>query len=225
MIFSCAFQLSKTMSLADVSIVKVARELRVTPALIHYYVGGRDALTSAVMNAFYKEMLEDWPLPVGDWKIDIEAVADNVYRAFVRYGGVAAYVMSHNRFRMFQDVRQGETEYGVLVFEKFVSAVRQAGFDAPRTAMYSHLLMEFIIANAHTTVRHRWPGEHSDFLNKKLADLDPEAFPATRFVWKSFTQLNAAAVFSMGLRVFLKALELRSKDLPEVAVTAPSSAA
>ena len=69
-VLAVAFSLTKTVSVSDLSIVRVARELGVTPALIHYYLagGGRDALTSGVMNAFYREVVALWPPETGGWR-------------------------------------------------------------------------------------------------------------------------------------------------------------
>ena len=213
MILSVSFQLAKTVSLAELSIVRVARELGVTPPLVHYYVGSRDSLTSGVMNSFYRELIEGWPKPAEGWRESLELVASSVYQAHIKYPGIASYVVSHNRFRMVQKIENGDTDYGVLFFEKFVATVRAAGFDAPRTGVYAHLLIEFITAYAHATVAHRWPGEHSNFLNERLAKLDPKTFPATNFVSKSFTRLDATSAFTTGLRLFLHGLEFEREKL------------
>jgi len=208
-IVSIATGLAKSVPLADLSIVRVARELGVTPALIHYYLGGRDVLTSGVMNAFYKELVDEWPADANQgWRHNLEVVAATVYRAYVRYPGIAAYVVSHNRFRIIQNVKPGETDYGILFIERFTSAVRSIGFDASQTGVYAHLLREFITTSAHSTVRHMWPGEHRDFLDRTLSALDPAAFPATHFVRESVTSLNASAAFTTGLRLLMQALEL-----------------
>ena len=222
-IIAVAFQLARAVSLRELSIVKVARELGVTPALIHYYLEGRNALTSGVMNAFYREVVEDWPPPVSAWKDNLEVVAHSVYRSFIRYPGVASYVVSHNRFRMVQEVRDGEADYGILFFEKFTSTVRAAGFDAVRTGLYAHLLMDFIVANAHATVRHRWPGEHGDFLSKKLAELDPVEFPGAHFVRESFTRMNASSAFTIGLGLFLQALQHEREKVAQNELEKPAS--
>jgi AcrR family transcriptional regulator len=209
MILSIAMQLAKSVPLSELSILRLANELGVTPALIYYYLGGRDAMTSGVMNSFYRELLENWPRDVGDdWRHRLEVVLGVVYRAYVRYPGIAAYVVSHNRYRMIQDVKKGETDYGILFFERFVSAVKSIGFDAASTGVYAHLLMEFTTASAHATVRHMWPGEHKDFLESKLSALDAEDYPATHFVRPSLTSLNATAAFTTGLGLMLQGLEM-----------------
>ena len=63
--------MARATPLQELSIVRVAKDLGVTPALIHYYLDGRDALTSGVMNAFYKEMQLDWPLLTSHWREDV----------------------------------------------------------------------------------------------------------------------------------------------------------
>lgn len=213
-IIDCAVDLARTVALQDLSIVRVARELGVTPALIHYYLDGRDALTSGIMNAFYREAMQTWPQSAGDWRGDLEAVCRKLYQAHVSYPGVAAYVVGHSRFRMAQVVEPFETDYGTLLFERFVGAVRTGGFDAERTATYSHLLMEFLTSAAHTTVRHRWPGEHASFLDQLIGGLDPERFPNAHFVRRSYVRFDAGVAFEEALTLFLNALEVERMRAP-----------
>ncbi|MES2415247.1 MAG: TetR/AcrR family transcriptional regulator C-terminal domain-containing protein [Pseudomonadota bacterium] len=210
-VLSLSLQLTRTVPLADLSVVLVARELGVTPGLIHYYLGGRGPLTSGVMNAFWRELIESWPREDGSWIHNLENVANALYRALLRYPGIASYVASHNRYRMVQDVQEGETDYGILFFEKFTTTMRQAGFDALRTAAYAHLVVELVTSYAHATVARRWPGQHGEFLNEKLAQLDPKEFPGTHFVRESLTSLNASDAYTMGLRLMLQALEVEQK--------------
>lgn len=207
-ILSVSLQLSKTVPLFELSVVRVARELGVTPGLIHYYLGGRDGLTTGVMNAFYREAVESWPAQVPDWKQNLEVVANAVYRAYLRYPGVVVYVASHNRYRLVQDVREGEIDYGILFFERFTSAVCGADFDALHTAAYAHLLADLICSYAHATVARRWPSQHSEFLNEKLTGVDPSQFPSTHFIRESLMKLNPTDAFKMGLDLILKALEV-----------------
>ena len=55
-IFAKGLELCRRMPLQELSVVRMAHELGVPPALIHYYLGGRGALTSGVMNAYYREL-------------------------------------------------------------------------------------------------------------------------------------------------------------------------
>lgn len=207
-ILGCAFDMARSVPLQDLSIVKVAKELGVTPALIHYYLEGRDALTSGVMNAFYRETLREWPTRTGDWRKDLESACRRMHDVHVTYAGVAAYVVGYTRFRMVQITAPGEDDYGLLLFENFVGLVRAAGFDAERTAIYSHLLMEFVTSVAHTTVRHRWPGESGIFLDRILAGLDARTFPNAHFVRQSYVRFDAGLAFDQALELFMNALEV-----------------
>ncbi|MDB5871613.1 MAG: TetR family transcriptional regulator [Ramlibacter sp.] len=210
-IIATALNLARQVPLHELSIVRAAHELNVTPGLIHYYLKGRDALTSGVMNAFYRELVESWPELDGHWRRDLEAICMAVYNAHARYPGIAAYVLSHNKFRMVQAVQPGETDYGVLLFEKFTSAVRNMGFDAARTGVYAHLLNEFITGYAQATAAHRWPGEHARFLDSKLAELDRRQYPSAHFVSKTFSRLDGASAFETGLALFLNGLDLERR--------------
>lgn len=210
-VLSLSLQLTKTVALADLSVVLVARELGVTPGLIHYYMGGRGPLTSGVMNAFWREVIGNWPREDGSWLQNIESVANTLYRALLRYPGIASYVTSHNRYRVVQDVLEGETDYGIMFLEKSTTTMRQAGFDALHTASYTHLVFDLVTSYANATVSRRWPGQHGQFLNEKLAQLDPKAFPAIHFMRESLITLNASDAYTMGLRLMLQALELEQK--------------
>ena len=93
--------LAKTEPLDDISMVGLARELHVAPALIHYYVGTRDDLISGVANRYKKVLLERSHPLTGDWAADLEQEAKTAFKTNVEYGGVLRYMMSHNRFRLF----------------------------------------------------------------------------------------------------------------------------
>ena len=208
LIISCALQMARATPLQELSIVRVAKALSVTPALIHYYLDGRDALTSGVMNAFYKEMQLDWPVLTGHWRKDVEAMARKIFAAYIKYPGIAAYSVAQSRYRLKQILAEGETDYGVLLFERSVAAVREAGFDSYRTAMWSHLLIEFVVSMAFAAVRHQFPGEHGDHLDAIFAALDPKEFPSMDFVRKDYVRLNAGEAFSEALRLMLTGIEL-----------------
>jgi len=223
-IIATSLRLTREVPLYELSIVRIAQELKVAPGLIHYYIGGRDAITSGVMNAFYRELIANWPAFEGHWRRDLETICKLVYNAHAGYPGIAAYVVSHNKFRMVQAVQEGMTDYGILLFEKFTSAVRAAGFDALRTGMYSHLLTEFITGYAQATATHRWPGEHAGFLDARLAVLDKRQYPAAHFVRKTFTQLDATFAFAAGLDLFLNGLELERKKQLAPPVRPPKGA-
>ena len=75
-----ATQLAKTESLDDISMVGLARELNVAPALIHYYIGSREDLISGVANRYKKVLLERArPLTLDEWQHDASS-ADYLWK-------------------------------------------------------------------------------------------------------------------------------------------------
>jgi len=204
-------RVAERLPVEDISIVRLARELRVTPALIHYYVhGGRDALTSGIMNAFYRQTIARWPAAVGDWRTDVPATARHLFAAFIRYPGVASYFVSRNRFRIFQLVERGETDYGALAIERFTGVVREAPLDDARACIYAHLLLEFLASSAHSTARHRWPSEHPEYIKRKVAALSRRGFPHLHATASSLLSLDAEKALEEGLRLFMHGLAERT---------------
>jgi len=205
--------LAAEMPMDEISIVRLARELGVTPALIHYYLdGGRDALTSGIINRFYGRVLEKWPRVRGGWRSRAEQVSRHVYRQLILFPGIASYLKMHNRFRLFQKVSPGERDNGVLFLEKFIGVIRLAGLPDERTGILAHLLMEFLLSSAHNTAHYRWPREHVSWLEKKLAALDPEQFPNLVATGYLVGRLDAEQAFENGLRIYLDGIESERGD-------------
>jgi AcrR family transcriptional regulator len=205
-ILRTSYRLSKTMPLQDVSIVVVAKALGVTPALIHYYCGSRDWLTSGTMNLFYSDLLKKMPQDTGDWARDIPKTAHAIYEHLVAYAGVAAYMVSHSRFRIFQLTAYGQRDYGVEVLERLATCVLQAGCTPARTGIYTHLIMEYVISRANQTVRHLFPSEAQEFLKEKLAKLDPVKFPTMILIDCAPISLDSETAFAEGINLFMLGL-------------------
>lgn len=205
-VVKCALELCKQEPLQNVSIVRVAAQLNVTPALIHYYIGGRDRLTSGVMNSFYQALTSSLPAPAADWRRDIGDVFVAIYETYITYGGVVAYVMSHNRFRLFQLVEAGETDYGSLFFERVVGAVRLAGLSAQRTAMYAHLLLQHVLSSAYQQASRQLPEDHQQFLVSRMKKMRSKTTPNTHFVLESFSTLRGEDAFRAGLEIIEDAM-------------------
>jgi len=214
-ILRTSYRLAKTVPLQELSIVFVAKSLNVTPALIHYYVGGRDWLTSGTMNLFYSDLSRKLPKNTGDWKRDIPAMAHTIYDHLVAYAGVAAYMVSHNRFRIWQLTAYGQREYGVEVLEKLTACVKQAGCTPERTGIYSHLIMEFVIGSAHRTAHHLFPSDHKAFLKDKLSKLDPTRFPTLILTNTAPISLGPEKAFNEEIRLFMLGLEHEPRDPKE----------
>src|SRR3546814_659896 len=110
-IFRAGLELTKSVPLQDLSIVGLARSMDITPALVHYYVGSRDHLTSGIMNLFYKGTVKNWPAQTGDWQHDVVNAAEHLYMHLLAYPGIAAYLVQKNEYRVVQDTEEGETDF------------------------------------------------------------------------------------------------------------------
>ncbi|RYD82890.1 MAG: hypothetical protein EOP84_08760, partial [Verrucomicrobiaceae bacterium] len=198
-----ALTLSKTVALQDLSIVAVARSIDVTPALIHYYIGGRDWLTSGIMNLFYEGLLQRLPDSGGDWKEDVWNSAKAFFDHLLTYSGVAAYLVTNERFRVFQLTDFDDPDYGVEVLNRFVGQVRSAGLSGARTGLYTLLINEFVISTAHRATHKLLPADHRQFHEGKLASLDPVRMDNLLFGKVAPLELNAERLFKEGMAVFL----------------------
>lgn len=206
-ILTTALGMSRTIPLNELSVVVVAKEMDVTPALIHYYVNGRDNLTSGIMNLFYQEMLEQWPEWSTDWKVRIREIARAVFHKYRKYAGISAYSVSHSRFRTFQLVDDGATDYGVKVLEHYTKSVMDIDLPEDRSAVYAYMFWDFILSYAHSCSRHRFPSDHSEFIKDRVSALDPDIFPYIHRSSAVIQEVGAIDIFDRGCDLLLNALE------------------
>ena len=202
-ILRCALRLTKKTTLQDLSILMVARSMKVAPGLIHYYIGGRDWLTSGVINLFYRDLLRFWPQEVGDWQADLIATAKTMYDHLMAYPGVCSYIASNHRFRIFQLVEFSDRDWGVEFLERFSGRVHAAGLPGVRSATYVHMLMNFIINCAHNTTDHIYPAQHSKIIEAKISLLDPQKYPNIFFGRETPARINGAGSLEEGCRLIL----------------------
>jgi AcrR family transcriptional regulator len=202
-----ALNLCRREPLQDVSIVRIANELGVTPALIHYYVGGRERFTSSVMNCFYRQLVAKLPSVSTGWRADVTSVFDTIYANYIEFGGIVAYVMAHNRFRLFQLVDAGERDHGADFFERIAKSVRLARLAPQQTAMFAHLLLQHVLSSAHQHASRQLPEDHHAFLVSQLKRLSSEGTPNAHFLLESFASIRGEEAFSAGLDIIIDAME------------------
>jgi AcrR family transcriptional regulator len=213
-ILRTALKMTKTIALQDLSIVLVAKKMNVTPALVHYYIGSRDWLTSGVMNLFYRDLIKKWPQRTGVWKKDIISAAHVIYTQFVDFPGIAAYAVSNSKFRVFQMVEFGERDYGAEVLEMFTSIIQSVGLSGPRTGIYSSQFMEFLFSISHGASHHIFPAEHKSFLQEKLASLDAEKYPSLLFSQGGPLAIDGELAFAEGCYLYLIGMETELNGTP-----------
>jgi len=203
MILHRASELAKAEPVAELSIARLAREFGVTSALIHYYVGSLDDVVSGVINRYFKAWVERAPAPEGDWRTDLENLARLTYAVMVEYGGVPRYILLHNQFRLFQNVAEGETDYGVEFFDRFGKVLKCAKLTPTRAALAYHLIAQFVLSCAHAVVSRQLPGQHEKYVYEKLKATSKESYGGAHFLAKPFSKLDADTTFEAGLQMLL----------------------
>ena len=198
-----AIELARVQPLSEISMVGLARELGVAPALIHYYIGSRDDLISGVANLYFKALMAGMPPLTGDWETDLWQGAHQSFRMGVEYGGVLRYMMSNNRFRLFQQVPPGEIDYGVLYLDWLASVFRSGGFSPEQSATGFHLLSLYVMSSSYSEVSRQLPSFHQRYIRGQV-----EAHPANevehaRFFIGAFAALDSATAFPAGLRILI----------------------
>lgn len=201
-----ALEMARDVPLQELSMAMLAQELGVTPALIYYYVTDRDTLVSGVVNLFFKAMGERWPPLTGHWQVDMNAFARAAYVNNNTYGGVAAYLAQNNRFRLFQKVREGETDHGLFYFDRATTILRSGGFTPAQVALAYHLVMQHVVSSDGARVRHLLPADHRDFIRNRLQALPEDRYPGARFVADAFPELSADQSFEAGLTLLLQGI-------------------
>ena len=216
-ILRTALKLTTKTPLQEVSILNVARTMEITPALVHYYIGGREWLTSGTMNLFYKGMLRAWPEATGVWQKDLIAAIRLVHHRFAAFPGIAAYTVSNARFRVCQLTAFGDREYGLEVIERVTGCVRASGLAPEQTRIYSSQIFELAVSTANALSNHIYPKDHNAFLNEKTRKLDAEKYPNIDYLGGSPLAI-ASTAFEEGCKLILLGMEheLSGKSLPEL---------
>ncbi|OZI71985.1 TetR/AcrR family transcriptional regulator [Bordetella genomosp. 12] len=201
-----AVQLTKVEPLEELSIVGLARDFGVASSLIHYYVGSRDGLISGVVNEYFKRRVQGLVELTGQWRQDIERHARLSYDFMVEYGGVLRYVMAHNRFRLFQQVEAGQTDYGLVYLNRVAEIFRSGGFSPEDTAMGYHLLAQYIMTAAYADVSRQLPAMHAKYIRKRLEAASTQDYAAAHYMLGPFTELDAKRSFETGLKMLLDSM-------------------
>ncbi|RJF95487.1 TetR/AcrR family transcriptional regulator [Noviherbaspirillum saxi] len=198
-----AIALARQMPLSDISMVQLAREFDVAPGLIHYYIGNRDNLISGVLNYYYGDRVRRLPALTGHWRNDVEKMANVLLAHATDHPGIAQYIASHNRFRLFQQVGGNETDYGVVYFDYVAQAFLQGGFKPKQVALAFHLLMQFLVASSTAQASRQLPADHKEFIKAKFEELDSAKYPAAKKVGVPFSSLDSKQAFEAGLKLLL----------------------
>jgi len=201
-IIAHALQIAQHEPVDAITIMRLSRELGVTPALIHYFTGGRDQLLSAVINRAMAQS-ESHPAVSDSWLADLEAVMRKAFAFQMKWKGITTYQQSNNKYRLFQDPQPGEADLGLVFFNRVGTILQSSGMTAEHAAMAYHLLMLFILSVAVSHINKQEPAAHEEFLNARLGQLDSKAHPGAAFLLGAFASVSTADTFEVGLQALL----------------------
>ena len=204
---------AREMSLQEITISALARDLEVTPGLIHYLIPGKDGLITGVMNAFYSELCSDWPAAQGHWRDHVVAMALHLRSFYLRYRGVVLYTGAHNKYRVVQAVEEGETDYGLVFLDSLFRGIMMMKLDAANTVLFAEIFIDFISSQARSAITTRLPRAHQGYLRGVFENLDPEAFPGIAYAGEELFTPDSERVFEEGLSMLMDAFELRRAKL------------
>lgn len=193
-----ALALTAQLSLSDLSIVRLAADLGVQPGTVHYHLGSRDNLITAVMNRFYREILAalDGGKRCSRWQDELRRHGHAWLETKLRYPGIASYIAAHDRFRVFQKPPDGEPDHGAQFMDRIFAILDRAGFSAEAAAQCWHLLALYINATAVTIAMKHAPAEHSTFLLGRAQRYDRKAYPGLAFGLPWLARLDAREAFT-----------------------------
>jgi len=183
--------------------VRVAREMSVAPGLIHYYVGSKDDLLSAVLNAAFRERVAALPIVTGNWRVDLDGVCRSTLETLARWPGVANYIATENRFRLLQRVQPGETDYGLAYFDHLGRIFEQANFEPAQAALAYDLTMMFMTSISVEFANRQAPDEHKDFIVGYVSRFDRETIPGAAFLVRPFASIDSNTRLDAGLKLLL----------------------
>ena len=200
MIIETGLELARTLPLSEISIVRVAKEIGVTPASIHYYVKVRENLSLAITDRWFSGLLKNWPAENEDWQAYVAAVAYTIYRHCIAYPGIASHLASQNRFRLAISISDTcDAPHMVQFLDRLFATVLQSGLTGKTAAMFAFELSQFVHGAAHASASHQIPGEQSRF--RQLLQLtDSTQFPSIAALRDDYARLTGDEVFREGLR-------------------------
>ena len=204
-ITEAAVELCREIDLVDLSVVRLAGHLNVTPAAIYYYIPDRDTLLANVISRFWQMLLPCFDQAVDlPWKVRISSVARALYDKQVAYKGINSYLVFNNRFSLIQrDTLDGKCG-GLQYLEEVLSLFRSEGFGVAASLANARVLTQFIADSANATSRRRLPGQYKRFLDVALERTDKETFPCVHEAMTEFTNFGPDRAFDTGLQVLIR---------------------
>jgi AcrR family transcriptional regulator len=204
-IIDLAYTQAQTSPLSSVSFVQLAKELGVVPGSLHYHIGTKDDLNSAILNRFYKDLLKRLRNEIsgGSWRDRISSVAWILLESWRQHRGAAEHIQTRARYRVFQKVREGEQDYGAVFLDHVFTLFKEAGFTAHQTALFYHTLALHCLASANSDSGRLEPAVHGTFLKQRAETNDSARYPGLGYALTEFADIRSDEAFRLGLAALL----------------------
>lgn len=200
-----AAKLSREVSLDDISIVQIAKDLAVTPATIHYHLAhGRDELLSEVVTIYMRHLLHCFDKVEGNWEARLRTVALRLFRVHIEFKGVNAYLMSHNKFRLLQTASRDQQDLGVKYMDRFILLFKEHGFDTETCVINVHQVAFFIASCAQAEIGRQMPAYHKKYLKQELSTQRLRAVPHFEEAMDEFMRFDTDKMFLTGIEIMLR---------------------
>ncbi|MEQ1715004.1 MAG: TetR/AcrR family transcriptional regulator [Hyphomicrobium sp.] len=183
---------------AGFSVRKLAAKTGVDPMTVLHHFQSRDALLRSIADHSLASV--DLPLPSGDWRRDLLAVA-NAYRALARRYPKVFHL--HFRFNATGPADHASSE---VVYR----AMRATGLPDPVAAGLGLAFYAFVLGFALAETEGLL-APLSEPEEGELLALDPLGYPATRAFIPAFKKLDAQAAFDNAFAAFVAGVGLRAK--------------
>ena len=193
------------MSLEDISFVQVAKKLGATTGSVHYHAGSREEFLSLVINAAYKDIWTqfDRGRASNDWAAEFSRAMHIFRKVLLKHAGVASYLISNNKFRIFQSVTGNEVDYGVMIADRLFSVMRDGGLTKHQAAQCWHITYLFLLSSVQAEVAGTLPSAHRTFLTTRGSAARQKGRDGLAFGLDGLSKLNPEKTFSVGLKALL----------------------
>ncbi|MDI4234132.1 TetR/AcrR family transcriptional regulator C-terminal domain-containing protein [Bradyrhizobium sp. Arg237L] len=188
---------------SKITMVRLGRDLGVAPSLIHYFLGSRDDLLSLIVNHALKEVADRAPPLSGRWRTDLEALSLQVHEMQLRWKAVTTHIASQNDYRLFQRVLVEGSDYGLVLFDRMGTILRNGGFSPSQAALSYHLLMHFLTSVARAHVFGQEPAARRAYIIDCTARFALADYPGANYMLDAFTKIDTRLTFDKGLHLLL----------------------
>lgn len=198
-ILDAAFELLAKEGEEGFSIRKLGAGLGVDPMTVLHHFHSKEELLREIADKALSSV--DLPLPSGDWRKDLMAVAQS-YRDLARRHPKVFHL--HFRFNATGPIDHASSE---VVYR----AMRATGLSDTMAAglglSFYAFVLGFALAEAEGLLLPLTPAEEAE-----LSALDPLGYPATRAFIPAFKKLDAQAAFTQSFSIFIAGIAARAKS-------------